>query len=511
MYEDTVNHSGRPVLMEKTNARLLASVSGADVRDVPLPSPVKVVQYFGGKRGVNFGLVEVESPQDDQALELLARDDQSTESVRPVFKTSNGHLCAETDQVFLGFHLPADITRLQGIDGVRQVSRITDREFLVRFDSPMASNWLSRLEEHVSPDELEFVERDLLMLSTAPPPLFSDASILSDPLFSEQWSLAKIHAPEAWALAAPSSKISIAIVDVGVDADHPDLDIADGINTSSEGGSFTPAAWEFHGTLCAGIIGATPNNERGMRGVAGGCRLVAIKVADQAEDSPQWLWSFESARKAFEWAWKSGVDVISCSWEASWDGDLPSNAVNREIERARAEGRGGKGCVVVFSAGNYSGGATESDVTYPANLAGILTVSAVNRDDQFTTHTTSTGTQWGSSSGPEVDITAPGVEIYTTDIHGDGGVVPNLVPGDSDYFRFNGTSAAAPIVAGVAALVLSANPELSEAEVREVLCHTADKVDTGNPYQDGRNNQVGFGRVNARAAVQEAIDRKKTH
>ena len=115
----------------------------------------------------------------------------------------------------------------------------------------------------------------------------------------------------------------------------------------------------------------------------------------------------------------------------------------------------------------------------------------------------------GSCSGREVHLAAPGVKVYTTDIHGEGGVVPKLASGDNDYFKFNGTSASAPIVAGVAALVLSGNPGLTEQEVRDVLCDSADEISTGDAYVAGRNDQVGFGRVNAVAAVKE-VERRKT-
>jgi subtilisin-like proprotein convertase family protein len=125
-----------------------------------------------------------------------------------------------------------------------------------------------------------------------------------------------------------------------------------------------------------------------------------------------------------------------------------------------------------------------------------LTVSASNEFDEFKTKTSGDGeTWWGSNFGLPVDLAAPGVHNLTTDISGDGGYTAN------NYTDFNGTSSATPIVAGAAALLLSAEPDLTELEVRNRLKHTADKVGV-QPYQDGRNDQFGSGRLNVFAALQ---------
>jgi len=133
-----------------------------------------------------------------------------------------------------------------------------------------------------------------------------------------------------------------------------------------------------------------------------------------------------------------------------------------------------------------------------------LTISASNEFDEPKTINSADGENWwGSNFGPEVDLAAPGVHNYTTDIVGADGYNTGG-PLDRDYVsNFNGTSSATPIVAGIVGLVLSVNPNLREEQVRRLLKQTADKVGQV-VYANGRNDQMGNGRVNAFRAVQSA-------
>ena len=183
------------------------------------------------------------------------------------------------------------------------------------------------------------------------------------------------------------------------------------------------------------------------------------------------------------------ADVISNSW-----GGPPSNPVLNAINRARSQGRGGRGAVVVVAAGN-SGGA----VMFPANLPDVLAVAASNQFDEAKTWNSSDNeTFWASCHGPQIDVAAPGVRNRTTDVTGALGY------STSDYApAFNGTSSSTPLVAGACALVLSKNPQLTEAQVRHLITVTADKVGQF-AYQNGRNDHMGHGRLNVLAAVNTA-------
>ncbi|WP_395400217.1 S8 family serine peptidase [Pseudoduganella sp. UC29_106] len=202
------------------------------------------------------------------------------------------------------------------------------------------------------------------------------------------------------------------------------------------------------------------DNLKGIRGVAGGCSLLAVRIAYSNGPNSGWVTTNGVIARAVDWAWQHGADVLS----NSWGGGAPSNAIILAFERARILGRQGKGCVIVVAAGNGSG-----PVSFPAKLPNVLAVSATNEKDEFKTKTSSDGEYWwGSNFGPEVDISAPGVQNYTTD-HGRAATTRR----GHYYSKFNGTSSSTPLVAGAAALLLSANPGLTEARVRQILCSTA--------------------------------------
>lgn len=319
----------------------------------------------------------------------------------------------------------------------------------------------------------------------------------NDPFLQFQYAARITQAIQAWQFVSGSPAIRIAILDEGVDPSHPDLRNAIVASFDAVEGDLNqqPRPWDSHGTACAGLAAATPNNNLGVRGIGGGCSLMPVRIAFSANPNANWTWVEANVVRGIDWAWKNGADVLSNSWV----GGAPSGAIMNALERARRFGRGGRGCVIVMAAGNDSG-----PVAFPANLPNVLAISASNEFDQPKTKTSADGeTWWGSNFGPEVDLAAPGVHNFTTDIIGQDGANPGGAV-DADYVNnFNGTSSSTPIVAGVAGLVLSVNPNLTEAQVRRLLTQTADKVGQV-VYTNGRNNQMGQGRVNALRAIQAA-------
>jgi subtilisin family serine protease len=319
-----------------------------------------------------------------------------------------------------------------------------------------------------------------------------------DTLLGSQYAVRITQAVGAWQLVTGSRNIKIAILDEGVDVGHLDLRdaIVAGFDAVDDDENQRPNPWDAHGTACAGLAAATPNNNRGVRGLGGGCSLMAARIAFSPSKGKDWVVTNSDIVQAIDWAWRNGADILS----NSWGGGAPSNAVSNAFERARTQGRGGRGCVIVVAAGNSSAG-----VDFPGTLANVLTVSASNEFDEPKTKTSADGeTWWGSNFGAEVDVAAPGVHNFTTDITGaDGYNVGGALDGDY-YASFNGTSSSTPIVAGIAGLVLSANPSLREAQVRRLLKETADKVGSV-VYTNGRNDRMGHGRVNALRAVRGAL------
>ena len=345
----------------------------------------------------------------------------------------------------------------------------------------------------------------------------------NDTYFNQQWALNNtgqnggipgidIKAEQAWTITEGNASIKVAIVDTGVDLTHPDLsaNLLPGYDAFGDNPAGAPvSSTDNHGTACAGIIGAIKDNGTGISGVAPNCKIIPIH--------PRW-YIIDWLANSINWAWHNGADVISNSWNPiSSDNILLTNA----IDSAVIYGREGKGCVVVFSSGNDN----SSTVNYPANLPNVIAVGAIDRcgvrSGRIDIVPNScdpwcVGCQPGSAYGTALDVVAPGTNVPTTDRQGNDGYNNSTTTTDytdKDYTAFfGGTSAACPYVAGVAALVLSVNPNLTAQQVRDIIESTAQKVRPDlYEYKDtlGRPNgtwhrEMGYGLVNAYAAVRAA-------
>jgi len=353
-----------------------------------------------------------------------------------------------------------------------------------------------------------------------------------DPFFPMQWHLkntgqsggsaeADIKVEGAWRVTEGRPEVIIAIIDDGMDTQHPDLS-GDGkvvAPTDIRSGLADPSPrreYENHGTAVCGVAAASRQGV-GVTGVAPGCRLMPIRL-----DGGPIL-----EARAISYAAQNGAWVINCSWGpadgAWWDPNdpqhqqvapLPDN-VRAAIDFAVTQGRGGKGCVITWAAGNGNESVTNDGY---ASYAKVIAVAASSHDDKKAAY---------SDFGPEISVTAPSNHftgggdavggIWTTDRVGNAGYNEgNASKGDTAGLytnSFGGTSSAAPTVAGVAALVLSANPTLTAAEVKRLLEDTADRIDSAGgqwaPAADGRQHSplYGYGRANAEKAVAEAMKR----
>ena len=301
------------------------------------------------------------------------------------------------------------------------------------------------------------------------------------------WAHAKIGIAAAWQLSKGSPDIRIALLDEGVDTDHPALQpavVGQRDFVGGTGDSALPSGNDAHGTACAGII---VSRDRTYVGIAPKCSLLAARIA-MDDGSGHWMFDDWAAAEGIDWAWREGADILS----NSWGGGPPSDAISRAFGRARTEGRKGKGAVVVIAAGN-----NELTIGFPGDLPGYLTVGASTpKDERKTMKSSDKENWWGSNYGPTLSLLAPGVFIRTCDIHGPAGYSPN------DFTdTFNGTSAATPHVAAAAALMLSVNSDLSGAKVMEIIQSTAKPL----PKQKGRTDENGWGRLDVAAAVKAAL------
>ena len=296
--------------------------------------------------------------------------------------------------------------------------------------------------------EVEFVEVNWRL---------APQSVANDPYFTDAWHLAKIGAPSAWDIPQRTT-ITVAVIDSGVDGSHPDLaaKMVPGYNFYSNTTNATDATG--HGTAVAGVVGAITNNGVGVASVAPHTRIMPIRTSDSTG------FSYASAIvNGMTWAVDHGAKVINIS--------INKVAGVSSITSAAQYVRN-KGGVVVAAAGNC--GCFDSTPENPY----LISVSA-------TLDATDVLASW-SSRGNYIDIAAPGNYIWTT-IRGGG------------YMRFYGTSVASPVVSGVVALMMGANPTLSPASIETMLKANAD--DRGAA---GRDSSYGYGRVNAYRAVAAA-------
>ena len=414
------------------------------------------------------------------------------EEVTPVFTVGLSRAIAP-DRVIVGFKEGVDGDKQLQALGLEVVGEPTSREFLVRV--PAGENTFSLARRLAERTEVEYAEPDFAVWmlpfpagSPAPPPVPGEG------LSSRQYALAKVGADKALRVHPGNSAIRVAVLDSGIDTGHPDLHgvtVAE-VDAETDDPFQEPHPLNGHGTACAGLAVALSPDRTGSCGVGSGCSLIAIKIGHATSRTGQGVARVDTAARGIDAAWKLDADVISLSWV------FPVSArLENAIERALTKGRGTKGCVVVAPTGNGAGG-----VEFPATLKNVLAVAASRVDD---TPREPENDNWGSAYGEQVDIAAPGVSLFTTDVMGAHGYDVHDSP-DGDYTdSFYGTSAATPLVAGAAALMLSVHPELKEADVRRILMDTADQVG-GETYDSvtGRNDRMGHGRLNVLAAMRLA-------
>jgi len=317
----------------------------------------------------------------------------------------------------------------------------------------------------------------------------------------------------AWELSEGDGVV-IAVIDDGVAVEHQEFASAGKVVaprsvTPPRGESPLPVGFrDNHGTACAGV--ACGDGSDGASGVAPKAGLMPIRFTSG-------LGSQDEA-DAFVWAADNGADVISCSW-GPVDGDWsdPTDPLHSQlvplpdstrlaIEYALTHGREGKGCVITWAAGN--GNEDVGNDGY-ASHSGVIAVAACSDRSRRSVYSDMGEALWCCfpSSNFDAPLT-PG--IWTTDRPGSAGYnAGDPADGDSDgeYTNsFGGTSSSCPGAAGVVALMLARNPELTPVEVKELIKGTCEKIDAGNGEydSDGHSTNYGYGRVNARAAVEAA-------
>lgn len=337
----------------------------------------------------------------------------------------------------------------------------------------------------------------------------------NDPDMSRQWYMNKISIPAAWDYTQGNGEIVVAILDTGVDIKHPELAANIWVNKNEIAGNKIDDdhngyvddinGWNFvdnnndpgpqfssgwteagitHGTVVAGIIGSVGNNSSGIAGINWRVKIMSLRILDS-----QGIGDSQDAAKAIDYAVAHGARVLNFSFVT----DEHNIGLDEAIARAAKAG-----VLVVAAAGNNreSGGDNlDKRPMYPVCSDGagtnyVIGVAATDDNDKR-----SDFSNFGANC---VDISAPGQNIISTQLYN-----PTLIP-FSSYTRagWSGTSVASPVITGVAALMLAANPGLSRETLVQYLLSTADPIDALNPLNRG---QLGVGRVNAERSIKAAL------
>jgi len=286
---------------------------------------------------------------------------------------------------------------------------------------------------------------------------------------------ADIKATSTWEETKGDEEIIIAIIDTGMDLLHPDLDekiYSSGYDFINDDSDATDD--NAHGTHVAGIAAAETHNNEGIAGVAWNCKLLPVKVLNDLGEG-----GYSEMIEGIIWAADNGADVMNLSL----GGNFPSTSLENALKYAYD-----MDIVIVAAAGNDGG-----SVLYPAAYDEYcLAVAATDYNDERVDFSNSGGL-WESNSGPEIDVAAPGALIMST--------VPTWLwgPGSFPYAWGDGTSQAVPHVAGLAALIKSVKPNLSAAQIMNVIRYSADDVNFVNNL--GMDNYIGYGRINTAKAL----------
>lgn len=516
---------GRLTLRKSTSLIALRPEAGpAADRLIALSDDLVEPAHFRPALG-GFQLVGIKDPQADRADATLdrLREHAAIAVGTHVYHTSDdGVPFVPTGQVYVECVEDASVEVLRALfdeHALRLVEARGERAFVL--ETSAASK---------NPVKVAIALQQSPYVTVAEPELASPGQLRAfvpptDELLAEQWHLqntgyhrgtdvffikgADARVVEAWKRAETlgSPDVVVGIIDDGFDLGHPDL-VGDGkivapwdfVRNNDQPLPAINRLGDWHGTACAGVaLGGA--NGTGIVGAAPDCRLMPVRWSGGLEDSEVEAW--------FDWVTAKGAWVVSCSWGPMEKVFPLSTRTHRALARCAREGRNGLGCVICFAAGNDN-----RDVHHPEGkyLDGfvihpdVLAVAASTSRDQKAHY---------SSFGKEIAVCAPssgagGAGIVTSDVRGyyrrgalwlEAGYAPGAYGRD-----FGGTSSACPLVAGICALLLSIKPQLTAAEVRELVKKTARRIGDPSTYgTDGHSPYHGYGCIDALAAVEALV------
>ncbi len=480
----------RIMLTESTTHFILTANNPSELQNVNTSN----LSSYNSWEHKTYAAAESKSPTTSADLLTSLELDSKTVTISPAYALSDGFILYPTDVV---------VAQLKDKNNVSDMTDII-RKYGVKNISKKFGTYRLKLEDVNSALDVANALQESGLVTFAIPDFYApiERYQVNDPLFNQQFQMnntgqtldgvtgavdADCNALEAWDISIGSSATTVAVIDDGME-DHEDFNNSSGQSRYTAG--FSPAnngngdaiSGSNHGVACAGSITAS-HNSIGVRGLAPLSNIISVNIFIGGE-------STQDIADGITWAKNQGADVMSNSWGYTSCTANFSN-INSAIADANSNGRGGLGCVIVFASGN----GYKSCVDFPANNPNVIAVGAFTNIGVKSSY---------SNYGSALDIMAPsnsfngdavpGAGVRTTDRMGGAGYVSgNYVGG------FGGTSSACPVVAGVATLVLGYNPNLTSAELKNILYSTA--IDMGPA---GNDNEYANGRVNALGALNAA-------
>jgi subtilisin family serine protease len=489
---------------------------------------------------------------------------RGVQAAGPVVRLDEESASFLTDELIIRFsaNLPEvrvrEIAAKHDLELLRQF-QVAPNTFLARSRKGASYDLLQQCEDLVQTGVVEYAEPNLVSTPV------DDAVVPTDNLFGQQWHHAIVRTPDAWQTLRNrrgtnrtfgDANLIIAVVDSGVNAAHPEFNgsVTSGFAKMFFSFNFQNMAANAntsgnHGTCCAGIAAAMANNpssvagqNEGVAGAAGNCRILGIlRGGTEARYADMYMWAagFDpgSTTPGFPAQLAQGADIITNSFGFSVGMPI-SGLMANTFDFLTNNGRGGRGTLLFFSVGNV---VPPQDFTTYRPWAAYNRTIAVGASSIGNDGVTEIIADYSNFGGPVpggaiVDVIAPSHDSYvgggavhnppvnyatiTTDIAGQGNLAG--AAGNMDYMNgFGGTSSATPLVAGIAALILTANNSLTWIQVREILRNTANKLNFTNTdpiaqYVDTDGDGVadysrlyGYGRVDAYAAVMAALPPKR--
>lgn len=412
------------------------------------------------------------------AEDTVKPNESETEEIE--ITTIDGRDCVEGEVIVKYKNSQSAVTMQSTIEGLRseaEVTNLSDGLNVLKVpEGQTTENFMKSLE---SQSNIQYVQPNYIyrLNRTVNDP----GAQLPEP---EQWHLNTINAFEAWDTTMGNSEVKVAVLDTGIDDNHPDLigrilmqeDVVENDGKADDD--------DGHGTHVAGIIAASADNGEGVAGIAPGIQLIAVDVFGwyTVEEDGQYHNEFiaytSEVIEGITYAVNNGANVINMSLGGY--GNDPAlktavdNAVNAGVVCVAAAGNDGYDDFYEEYYDEYTGEYGISSKHYPSDYDSCISVIWTNEDDVRNVN---------SNYGPSKDISAPGNRILSTYT-------------ENQYAYMSGTSMASPIISGVAALILSVNPSLTVDQVKNILYSTSADLGTA-----GRDEEFGYGRVDAEAAV----------